>query len=113
MTNFNKNYPTTQYRSNTRYGGGAEENEQNLEEEMLAKTMKLKHITISLGNEIKESNSLLNSLDKDFEHSGSFMNTTIGRVGKLAKSGGWKLYFILFLFSLFVFTVLYLVIKWF
>ena len=92
---------------------GYENDEDDLEERLMHKTARLKQITISLGNEIKDSNKYLNGLDKDFENSKGFLESTIGRVGKLAKSGNCKLYFYLIMFSFFVFFVLYMVIKWF
>ena len=91
-----------------RYGYDNEE-----EERLMNKTAKLKQITISLGAEIKDSNKYINGIDKDFENSKSFLQATIGRVGRLSKSGSCKLYFYLIMFSLFVFLVLYVVIKWF
>ena len=84
----------------------------DLEERLANKTSRLKQITISLGNELKESNKILNDLDSDFDKSKSFMGMTINRVIRLGKSGGkCRLYFYLILFSLFVFLVLYLIIK--
>jgi blocked-early-in-transport protein 1 len=92
-----------------RFGGEEGEMEQNL----IDKASRLKQITIMLGNEIKDSNKFLNGLDNDFDKSKSFFESTIGRVGRLAKNGSWKMYFYLLLFSMFVFFVLYIVIKWF
>lgn len=89
---------------------GAEE--EYLEQEMMDKTSKLKQITIMLGSEIRDSNKMLNGLDSDFDKSKSFMQATMGRVGKLYKNGSCWLYFYLALFSLFVFFILYVIIKW-
>ena len=91
-----------------RYGA-----DEDLEESLIPKISRLKQITITLNQDIKDSNKVLNALDTDFDKSKSFLELTIGRVGKLAKSGSWKLYLYLILFCLFVFTVLYLIIKWF
>ena len=46
---------------------GAEE--EYLEQDLIDKTSRLKQITISLGNEIKDSNKFLDGLDSDFEKS--------------------------------------------
>ncbi len=89
------------------------DNEDDLEERLMNKTAKLKQITISLGAEIKDSNKYINGLDKDFENSKGFLQSTINRVGRLSKSGNCSLYLYLIMFSLFVFFVLYIVIKWF
>ena len=88
-------------------------NEQDDEEELMNKTSRLKQITISLGNEIRESNKYIKGLDDDFDKSKNFLEATIGKVTKLARYGNCKIYFYLLLFSFFVFFILYLVIKWF
>lgn len=85
--------------------------EEYLEQNLIDKTSRLKQITISLGSEIRDSNKFLDGLDSDFEKSKGFLEATIGRVGKLAKNGSWKMYLYLILFAMFVFCVLYLVIK--
>ena len=87
--------------------------EEDMEQELINKTSRLKQITLHLGNEIRDSNKFLNGLDSDFEKSKSFFDSTIGRVSKLAKSGSFKLYAYLILFSLFVFLTLYMLIRWF
>lgn len=97
------------HNAHRRFGGEEEEIEQSL----IDKTTKLKQITIMLGNELKDSNKFLDGLDSDFDKSKSFFNATIGRVGKLAQDGSCKLYFYLSLFALFVFFILYVIIKWF
>ena len=89
-----------------------EEDHNNLEENLILKASKLKHITISLGNEIRDSNKLINGLDADFDKSKNFLDYTLNRVGKLSKSGNCKLYLYLFLFSFFVFFCLYVILKW-
>ena len=87
-------------------------NEEDLEDTLMNKTAKLKQVTISLGNEIRDSNKFLKDLDKDFDNSKGFLESTIGRVKRLSRSGNCKIYFYLIGFSMFVFLVLYLVIKW-
>jgi hypothetical protein len=83
------------------------------EDQLANKATQLKQITISMRNEIKESNKLVNGIDDDMDKTHGFMGNTIGRVLRLSRSGGnCKIYFYLTLFSLFVFFVLYLVIKW-
>ena len=91
-----------------RFGG-----DDDLEERLMSKTSRLKEITISLGNEIRDSNKYIKGLDDDFDKSRNFLEAMIGRVGKLSKHGNCKLYLYLIMFSLFVFFVLYLVVRWF
>jgi blocked-early-in-transport protein 1 len=86
--------------------------DEDLEERLASKTSRLKQITISLNDELKNSNKLLNDLDTDFDKSKGFLGMTINRVVRLSKSGGsCKIYLYLILFSMLVFFVLYLVIK--
>lgn len=98
-------------------GRGGEDDEEdggdNLEENLMLKTSRLKHITISLGNEIRGSNKLIDELDSDFDKSKNFIDYAMRGVGRLSRSGSCKLYLYLFLFSCFVFFCLYIIIKWF
>lgn len=99
-----------------RYGNDMDEKEEDggadMEENIMHKTAKLKQITISLGNEIRDSNKLINGLDSDFDKSKNFLDYTLNRVNRLSKSGNCKLYLYLIMFCLFVFFVLYAVLKW-
>jgi blocked-early-in-transport protein 1 len=83
----------------------------DLEHLLLGKTSKLKDITINLGNEIKLSNNLINGLNDDFEKNNSFIRKLLGNLNKLPKFSDCKLYFYICLFALFVFCVLYFLIK--
>lgn len=83
------------------------------EEQLVNKTNKLKQVTISLGQEIRDSNRLLNDLDSDMDKSKGFLSMTMNQVLRLSRSGGnCRIYFYLILFSLFVLFVLYIIIKW-
>ena len=84
----------------------------NMEERLSQKTSILKQITLDLSDELKKSKGLLNDLDSDFEKNRSFVRQMISKVAKLPKYGDCKLYFQVILFCLFVFIVLYLVVKW-
>lgn len=88
-----------------------DEDDSVLETELINKTSRLKQITIQLGDEIKNSNRFLDDLDNKFSKSQNILTATIGRIGKLSQNGNCKIYFYLILFSLFVFFVLYLAIK--
>ena len=95
-----------------RFGNENELEDDDLENKLINKTSKLKQITIQLGDEIRNSNKFLKDLDEDFDQSKGFLETAMGRLGKLSKYGNCKLYCNLILFSFFVFFILYLVIKW-
>jgi blocked-early-in-transport protein 1 len=87
--------------------------DEDLEDRLANKASQLKQITISLGNELKESNKILSGLDDDMEKTRGFLGSTIGRVLRIGRSGGTcKIYTTLVLFCFFVFFVLYVIIKW-
>ena len=96
-----------------RYGNEGDDNDddENMEQRLINKTSKLKQITISLGNEIRDSNKYIKGLDDDFDKSKNYMDSAMKGIYKLSKNPNCKLYFYLILFSLFVFFVLYLLIK--
>lgn len=94
-----------------RFGNEPFMEEEDLENKLINKTSKLKQITIQLGDEIRGSNKFLKGLDEDFEKSSGFLAATMAQLNKLPKYANCKLYFYLILFSMFVFFVLYLVIK--
>lgn len=64
----------------------------------------------TLGDEVRYQDKILNDLDDDMSRTGGFMNNTIGRVVRLSKRGrGYTCYMLLF--ALFVFLILYVVMK--
>nr|CAH7734867.1 unnamed protein product [Callosobruchus chinensis] len=71
----------------------------------------LKSLSIDIGNEVKYQDKLLRDVDDDLDRTGGFLGTTMNKVLKLGR--GSHNYYILymFLFSIFVFFILYLVIK--
>lgn len=93
-------------------GGNEQLEEQNsaAEGELRDKVGLLKSLAIDIGTEVKEHNKLLNEADDTFDSVGGLLGATIGNVKKLAKSGYRYYILYLFLFTLFVFFVLWLYI---
>lgn len=87
-----------------------EENEQ-LQEALREKVKSLKHLTIDIGNEVKNHNKMLSEMDTDFDSTGGLLGATMGRLKLLSRGSQTKIYCYMLLFALFVFTVLYWVIK--
>lgn len=91
-------------------------NEVEMENDHMADELKdkihaLKSLSIDIGNEVKYQDKLLRDVDDDMDRTGGFLGNAMGRVLKLGK-GSHNYYIIyLFLFSLFIFFVLYLVLK--
>ncbi|CAG9834153.1 unnamed protein product [Diabrotica balteata] len=71
----------------------------------------LKSLTIDIGNEVKYQDRLLRDVDDDIDKTGGFLGTTMSRVLRLSKGSHNYLILYLFVFSVIVFFVLYLVIK--
>lgn len=83
----------------------------HLTDELKDKIHALKSLSIDIGNEVKYQDKILRDVDEDMERTGGFLGNTMNRVLKLSK-GSHNYYIVyLFLFSMFVFFVLYFVIK--
>ncbi|KAI5737895.1 BET1 homolog [Diaphorina citri] len=94
-------------------GGDAihQENEQ-LTSDLRNKIQALKSLTIDIGTEVKYQNEhLLRGMDDDFDRTGGFLNNSMARVLRLTRGGHNYYILYLFLFSIFVFFLLYFVIK--
>ncbi|XP_050504880.1 BET1 homolog [Diabrotica virgifera virgifera] len=71
----------------------------------------LKSLTIDIGNEVKYQDRMLRDVDDDLDKTGGFLGTTMSRVLRLSKGSHNYLILYLFVFSVVVFFILYLVIK--
>ncbi|XP_063383496.1 BET1 homolog [Cydia fagiglandana] len=88
----------------------AHENDQ-MAEELSGKISTLKHMSIEIGNEVRYQDKILRGLDDDVDRSSGFLGKTMGRVLRLGKGNHNYYVFYLFLFSIFVFFLLYIVLK--
>lgn len=88
-----------------------EEENEKMTNELKEKIGVLKSLSIDIGNEVKYQDKLLRDVDDDLDRTGGFLGTTMNKVLRLSR--GSHNYYILYLlvFSLFVFFILYLVIK--
>lgn len=88
-----------------------EEENDRMTVELKDKIGVLKSLSIDIGNEVKYQDRLLRDVDDDLERTGGFLGNTMNRVLRLGK--GSHNYYIcyLFAFSVFVFFILYLVLK--
>jgi blocked-early-in-transport protein 1 len=80
-------------------------------DELKGKVQMLKSLSLDIGDEVKYQDRLLREMDDDFEKTGGFLGNTVNRVKRLAK--GRHNYYIcyIFVFSIVVFFVLYLIIR--
>ena len=105
----NKGYPHPQ---GNIYGNETlEEENEALEGELKGKISALKSLSINIGEEVKEQNKFLRSMDDQFDSTHSMFSNTIGKVLKLAKSNHKYYIYYLLAFCLFVFLVLYFFIR--
>lgn len=80
-------------------------------EQLKDKIHALKSLSIDIGAEVKYQDRLLNDMGDDFERTGGFLGNTMNRVKRIAKGGHNYYILYLFLFSIAVFVVLWMVIK--
>lgn len=96
----------------TQYDGDAlEEANEQMTSELKDKIGALKSLSIDIGNEVKYQDKLLRDMDNDFERTGGFLGNTINRVIRLGKGSHNYYIFYLFLFSILVFFILYIILK--
>ena len=88
-----------------------EEQNDRMAEELKDKIGVLKSLSIDISNEVKYQDKLLREVDDDMDRTGGFLGNTMHKVVKLSK--GFHNYHILylFLFSIVVFFILYVVMK--
>jgi blocked-early-in-transport protein 1 len=101
------------YEPLSQYSGGDTVEQQNdaMTDDLKDKVRMLKSLSLDIGDEVKYQDRLLREMDDDFEKTGGFLGNTMNRVLRIAK--GRHNYYILYLFvfSIVVFFILYVVIK--
>ncbi|XP_050436442.1 BET1 homolog [Adelges cooleyi] len=83
----------------------------DLTEQLKNKVNTLKSLSIDIGAEVKYQDRLLRDMDHDFETTGGFLSNTLGRVTRLSRNSGGYNMFYLVLFTIAVFFVLYVFLK--
>ncbi|XP_073843172.1 blocked early in transport 1 [Musca autumnalis] len=110
----NNNYPYQPLNQNPSSSLGhdsLEEENERAAEELKQKIGALKSLTIDIGNEVRYQDKLLRGIDDDMDRTQGFLGNTMNRVVRLAKNGGSRHMCYMFLFVLFVFLLLYVVLK--
>lgn len=88
-----------------------EEENDRMTNELQEKIGVLKSLSIDIGNEVKYQDKLLRDVDDDMDRTGGFLGTTMNKVLRLSRGSHNYYILYLFLFSIFVFFILYLVLK--
>ncbi|XP_072859289.2 BET1 homolog isoform X1 [Pogona vitticeps] len=96
--------------TNSGYSVYEEENEK-LTESLRSKVTAIKSLSIEIGAEVKQQNKILSEMDNDFDSTSGFLGATMGRLKILSRGSQTKLLCYMMLFSLFVFFVIYWIIK--
>ncbi|KAF3819124.1 hypothetical protein GH733_013274 [Mirounga leonina] len=96
--------------ANSGYSACEEENER-LTESLRSKVTAIKSLSIEIGHEVKHQNKLLAEMDSQFDSTTGFLGKTMGKLKILSRGSQTKLLCYMMLFSLFVFFVIYWIIK--
>lgn len=88
-----------------------EQENERMAEELQGKIGALKSLTIDIGHEVRYQDKLLRGIDDDMDRTGGFLSNTMARVVRLGRNGHQKYMCYIFLFALFIFLLLYFVIK--
>ncbi|KAG8039301.1 hypothetical protein G9C98_003608 [Cotesia typhae] len=95
----------------TSSGSHLEQENERLEEDLSDKIHALKSLSIDIGTEVKYQDKILRDMDDDFERTSGSLTSSVARVIRMAKAGHNYYIIYLFLFSIFVFFVLWIVLK--
>ncbi|XP_054241030.1 BET1 homolog [Indicator indicator] len=97
--------------TNSGYSSVYEEENDRLTESLRTKVSAIKSLSIEIGTEVKNQNKMLSEMENDFESTGGLLGATMSRLRTLSRGSQTKLLCYMMLFSLFVFFVIYWVIK--
>jgi blocked-early-in-transport protein 1 len=71
----------------------------------------LKGLTIDIGNEVREQNSLLDQMQDGFASTGDMLAGSLRRIGTMLQAGGAKHMMYMVIFIIAVFILLYWLMK--
>lgn len=104
-----------------RRGGGMSSNETNANimetqnndriSELSDQVARLKGLTVDIGNEVREQNSLLDNMGDGFSSVGDMLKGSLSRIGTMLERGGAKHMCYLVGFVVFVMVFLYWLVK--
>eukprot|EP01083_Nonionella_stella_P060301 157533_1 len=79
--------------------------------ELSEQVARLKGLTIDIGNEVREQNSLLDQMQDGFSSTGDMLKGSLKRIGSMLDAGGPKAMMLMVGCIVFVMTVLYWLMK--
>ncbi|CAD5225070.1 unnamed protein product [Bursaphelenchus xylophilus] len=89
------------------HGQFLEQQNDQLTEDLHSKVQQLKRVTIAIGDDVREQNRLLSSMEGDFDLSNTLLGQTMKKLGLVSRAGGNRVLCYLVLFAFFVFLVVY------
>jgi len=84
-----------------------EQQNDELSERLSEKVMRLKRVAISIGDEVRDQNMLLNGMETSFDSTRSILASTMKKLGIVSRTGGKNVLCYLILFAFFVFLIIY------
>ncbi|CAD5218571.1 unnamed protein product [Bursaphelenchus okinawaensis] len=93
------------------HGAFLEQQNDQMTNDLHAKVAQLKRVTIAIGDDVRDQNRLLNSMEGDFDLSNTLLGQTMKKLGIVSRAGGNKVLCYLVLFAFFVFLVIYYVAR--
>lgn len=88
-----------------------EDENERMTEELKDKIHALKSLSIDIGTEVRYQDKMLHGMDEDFERTSGSLVGSVARVLRLSKGSHTYYILYLFLFSIVVFFVLWIVLK--
>lgn len=79
--------------------------------ELSEQVARLKGLTIEIGNEVREQNSLLDQMQEGFANTGDLLSGSLRKIGTMLQTGGAKHMMYMALFIIAVFILLYWMMK--
>ncbi|UXI18054.1 dedicator of cytokinesis protein 7 [Sarcoptes scabiei] len=83
----------------------------NLIDGLRNQVSQLKSLTLDIGDEIKEHNRFIKDLDNDFDSTWNNLTKSMSRLKMIAMSGNNRYIWYLLLFSLFVFSWIWIIVR--
>ncbi|XP_031834579.1 blocked early in transport 1 [Nomia melanderi] len=92
---------------------GLEDENERMTDHLKDKIHALKSLSIDIGNEVQYQEKMLRGMDEDFERTSGSLMGSVSRVLRLSKGSHHYYILYLFLFSIVVFFLLWIILKFF
>nr|ABI52774.1 golgi vesicular membrane trafficking protein p18 [Argas monolakensis] len=100
-----------QHSNGSAFKDTVEEENTRLIDGLKTKISSLKTISIDIGQEVKYQNRMLREMHDDFDSGEGILKSTMGRLMRMSRAGHNRYILYLVVFSLFVFLIIYVLMK--